>query len=92
MQAMACNFKAEFNLLSSSTESGGRMSTLEDEVRLFPFSSESFRRPQAFGREVSRGQAWTLDPYTIGEIGIMAIKPGITGDFRLYIKEIGVYR
>eukprot|EP00667_Euglena_gracilis_P010362 EG_transcript_10542 len=53
---------------------------------LIPFSG--FSSPERFGRPVSRPP---MDWAALAEIGLMVLKPDV-GDFKLLIKDIGVYK
>ena len=78
MQTMATNFKMKF-----TPTSGNAMS-------FHKISAFSLNQPESFGRP--RSDRWNCDLTQICEIGVMAIKPGVIGDFKLNIEEIGVYK
>jgi len=78
MQTMATNFKMKFKPLTG------------DVMCLHKITAQSLNQPESFGRP--RNDQWRCDMKRICEIGIMAIKPGVIGDFKLQIEEIGVFK
>ena len=97
MKSMACNFRAVFSLTDARNAQQGGSPLHGDgagdtDVAYLPFALDEWREPHSFGRPVPRSQAWTCDVARVAEVGVMAIKPGVVGDFKLQIDEIGVYR
>ena len=80
MQSMATNFKMKF-----TPTTGKGISRSEHTV-----SAKVLNQPESFGRP--RRDQWNCDMKQICEIGVMAIKPGVIGDFKMIIKEIGVFK
>jgi len=80
MQSMATNFKMKF-----TPTTGKGISRSEHTV-----SAKVLNQPESFGRP--RRDQWNCDMKQICEIGVMAIKPGVIGDFKIMIFEIGVFK
>ena len=80
MQSMATNFKMKF-----TPTTGKGISRSEHTV-----SAKVLNQPESFGRP--RRDQWNCDMRQICEIGVMAIKPGVIGDFKIMIFEIGVFK
>ena len=78
MQTMATNFKMKFRPTTGNT------------MALYKISAKDLNQPESFGRP--RSDRWNCDMREICEIGLMAIKPGVVGDFKLKIGEIGVFK
>jgi hypothetical protein len=74
------NFKATF--------ANPRGRSADDALLLIPFSA--FDRMEQMGRLLPGSPA--LDPRAVTEIGLMAIKPTVVGEFRLDFSEWGLYR
>ena len=78
MQSMATNFKMKFTPTTGET------------VGTYKVSARVLNKPESFGRPI-RDQ-WNCDMRQICEIGVMAIKPGVIGNFKIFIQEIGVFK
>ena len=78
IQSMATNFKMKF-----TPETGNIVS-------LHKISAKVLNMPESFGRP--RNDRWNCDMRKICEIGVMAIKPGVVGDFKLKIDQVGFYK
>ena len=52
-------------------------------MALHKISAKDLNQPESFGRP--RSDRWNCDMREICEIGLMAIKPGVVGDFKLKI-------
>ncbi len=86
-RARLANFKATFaNPQGRSVDDDGSSST-SSSLLLIPFSA--FDRMEQMGRVMPGSPA--LDPRAVTEIGLMAIKPTVVGDFRLEFSEWGLY-
>jgi hypothetical protein len=85
--ARLANFKATFaNPRGRSADDDGTSSS--SSLLLIPFSA--FDRMEQMGRLLPGSPA--LDPRAVTEIGLMAIKPTVVGEFRLDFSEWGLYR
>ena len=85
--ARLANFKATFaNPRGRSADDDGTSSS--SSLLLIPFSA--FDRMEQMGRQLPGSPA--LDPRAVTEIGLMAIKPTVVGEFRLDFSEWGLYR
>ncbi|KAL3823624.1 hypothetical protein ACHAXA_005605 [Cyclostephanos tholiformis] len=86
-RARLANFKATFaNPQIRLDDDDG--SSLSSSLLLVPFSA--FGRMEQMGRVVDGSPAF--DPRAVTEIGLMAIKPTVVGDFRLEFLEWGLYK
>ena len=85
--ARLANFKVTFaNPRGRSADDDGTSSS--SSLLLIPFSA--FDRMEQMGRLLPGSP--TLDPRAVTEIGLMAIKPTVVGEFRLDFSEWGLYR
>ena len=78
MQSMATNFKMRFTPTTGKT------------MGIHKVSAKVLNQPESFGRP--RRDQWNCDMRQICEIGVMAIKPGVIGNFKIFIQEIGVFK
>jgi hypothetical protein len=86
--ARLANFKATFaNPRVRSADDDGTSSPSSSSLLLIPFSA--FDRMEQMGRAMPGSPA--LDPRAVTEIGLMAIKPTVVGEFRLEFSEWGLY-
>lgn len=63
----------------------------DDIMETFTFPREKWSKPEFMGQKLRDKDRWTLDMGRIFEVGVIAIKPGVVGDFALEISEIGAY-
>ncbi len=85
-RARLANFKATFAHPRRRSVDDGVSSS--SSLLLIPFSA--FDRMEQMGRVLPGSPA--LDPRSMTEIGLMAIKPTVVGEFRLEFGEWGLYR
>merc|ERR1711879_293884 len=74
---MACSFKQGFRTTQGSGYSRANL------------RFRDFMGPEMFGKPMGPN-GWTLDTRFITEVGMMAYKDDIVGNFRLYVREIGL--